>query len=191
MEAQLWAPSDLRTSHRREKRLMQRMEVFIEELDKSRFYRHFRHLLRTSSISEHIRKVLGRHIKMQMVIYGIGSFESCQHSALQLSLAILMQKDFEWIGDIQVFDPILSTIECRILDTIGCCVLNFNEKGMRKAIKPTLFFMPHCDESLYDDLLEVNWNPGLLSNVVIFGNSFHLYLDRKSSMVPIAAAISS
>ena len=47
-----------------------------------------------------------------------------------------MQKDFEWIGDIQVFDPILSTIECRILDAIGCCVfdqlqLRRNEKGIK------------------------------------------------------------
>ena len=50
---------------------MQRMKVFIEELDKSRFYHHFQHLLRTSSISEHVHKVLGKHNNMQMIIYGI------------------------------------------------------------------------------------------------------------------------
>lgn len=93
MEGEIWAPSDLHTNHGREHRLMERMEVFIDELGNSRFYRHFRHMLHTSSISEHLRKVLGAYSKMQMVIYGIGSFESCMESALQLGLAILMQRD--------------------------------------------------------------------------------------------------
>ncbi|KAJ6414451.1 hypothetical protein OIU84_003448 [Salix udensis] len=56
-------------------------------------------------------KVLGFELKMPMVIYGIGSIESYETPRFQLSLAILMKRKFDWIGDIEVFDPILSATE--------------------------------------------------------------------------------
>ncbi|KAK4264747.1 hypothetical protein QN277_025879 [Acacia crassicarpa] len=118
---------------------------------------------------------------MKMVIYGIGKFESYENPNYQIGLAILMQRDFKWIGDIEVFDPALSMNECQILKALGCSVLEFDEDGKRKSLKPTVFFMPHCPIMLYDNLLQANWKPSLLSNVVIFGNSFGKYASYASS----------
>ncbi|KAI9114483.1 hypothetical protein K1719_014711 [Acacia pycnantha] len=117
---------------------------------------------------------------MKMVIYGIGKFESYENPNYQLGLAILMQRDFKWIGDIEVFDPALSMSECQILEALGCSVLQYNEYGKRKALKPTMFFMPHCPVTLYDNLLQENWKSSLLSNVVILGNSFDNYVSSGS-----------
>ncbi|GFY89056.1 sensitivity to red light reduced protein [Actinidia rufa] len=118
---------------------------------------------------------LGSEPKMQMVIYGIGSIESYETPRLQLALAILMKKRLSWIGDMEVFDPILSATETRVLETLGGSVLSVNEQGRRQALKPTLFFMPHCEAELYDNLLQANWRVDMLKRVVLFGNSFETY----------------
>jgi hypothetical protein len=43
-------------------------------------------------------------MKMQMVIYGIGSIELYEPPPprLKLSIAILMKRDFNWIGNIEI-----------------------------------------------------------------------------------------
>jgi hypothetical protein len=119
--------------------------------------------------------VLGFELKMLMVIYGIGSIESYETPRFQLSLAILMKRKFCWIGDIEVFDPILSATESRVLESLGCSVLSVNEQGRRRATKPMLFYMPHCEAGLYNNLLQANWELELLNHIVLFGNSFEMY----------------
>ena len=47
---------------------------------------------------------------------------------------------------------------------------------MRKALKPTLFFMSHCSQNLHDNLLKVNWSPDLLNNVTPFQKSYAIYI---------------
>ena len=175
-EKELWIPRDLRTHPLREKRLLRKMERWIQKLGDSRFYQCFRDQIQTSSICEHIHEVLGSYSKMQMVIYGIGSFESKRgdNSRSQLSIALLMQRDFKCIGNIQIFDPILSATECRILEALGCSIISFDEEGFRKVSEPTFFFMPHCPAYLYDSVLQANWDPDLLSKIVILGSSFNI-----------------
>ncbi|RVW26707.1 Protein sensitivity to red light reduced 1 [Vitis vinifera] len=73
-------------------------------------------------------RVLGSELKMQMVVYGIGSIESYEPPRLQLSLAILLKRKFCWIGDIEVFDPILSATESRVLEALDGSVLSVNEQ---------------------------------------------------------------
>lgn len=80
---------------------------------------------------------------------------------------------YNWIEEIEVFDPVLKAIEHYVLERLSCKVLLVNEYGRGIAPRPTLFFMPHCHLILYDNLLEANWSSELLLNrVVIFGNSF-------------------
>ena len=86
---------------------------------------------------------------------------------MQLSLAMLLKRKFSWIGDIEVFDPILSATESRVLENLGCSVLSVNEQGQRQASKPTLFFMPHCEAVLYNNLVQANWRTERLNNIVL------------------------
>ncbi|WMV13406.1 hypothetical protein MTR67_006791 [Solanum verrucosum] len=117
---------------------------------------------------------------MQMVIYGIGSIESYEPPRLQLSLAILIKRIFSWIGEVEIFDPLISLAEFRVLTTLGCSVLTINEQGQWQALRPTMLFMPHCYAELYENLLEANWRHDILSNMTLFGNNFEAYEQHVS-----------
>lgn len=183
---QQWVPTDIDTDHERETRLMQKMQLCVQKLESSQFYHLLLDQMRALELSNCISRVLGSSLKMQMVIYGIGSIESYEPPRLQLSLAILLRRKFNWIGDIEVFDPIISSTESRVFESLGCSVLLINEQGRRNALKPTLFFMPHCEAELYDNLLHANWRIDLLKNIVLFGNSFGRYEQYVSEFKSLA-----
>ncbi|KAG5590314.1 hypothetical protein H5410_040828 [Solanum commersonii] len=90
-----------------------------------------------------------------MVIYGISSIESCEPPGLQLSLVILMKRMFSWIGEVEVFDPLISLAESKVLTALGCSVQTVNEQ-------------------------EANWRHDLLSNMTLFGNKFEVYEQHVS-----------
>lgn len=82
-----------------------------------------------------------------------------------------------------VFDPVMGETERAILETLGCGLLQ-NEEGKRccchdrrrretsnefgdgssgsdgreSLTTPTLFFMPHCPQRLYSNVLWANWS---------------------------------
>lgn len=53
--------------------------------------------------------------------------------------------------------------------------MGVDERGRREVKVPTLFFMPHCEVQLYDNLLDANWGCENLNKMVILGNSFGEY----------------
>ncbi|KAJ8426812.1 hypothetical protein Cgig2_008866 [Carnegiea gigantea] len=140
---QAWAPTDLEIDSERESKVMQKMQSCLKKLETSKFYELFLNQVQGSEVSACFSRVLGSEPKMNMVIYGIGSIESFEAPRLQLSLAMLMKRKLDWIGDMEVFDPVLSATESRVLESLGCSVMSVNEEGRRQVLKPTLFFMPH------------------------------------------------
>ena len=108
---QPWAPADFEMDHHRETKLMQKIQICIEKLENSTFYHVLLDQVQTPHMLEAFFRVLGSELKMQMVVYGIGSIESYEPPRLQLSLAILLKRKLSWIGDIEVLDPILSVTE--------------------------------------------------------------------------------
>lgn len=175
-----WFSTDLQFDRPRYSLVVQKVHLCLKKLENSKFFRLFMSQIQNNTIWDHFSKARGSNLKMQMVIYGIGSIESLDASRLQLSLAILMKRKLDWIGNIEVFDPILSATESRVLESFGCSVIKINEQGRRRAVKPTLFFMPHCEAFLYENLLEVNWEKHLLTNMVILGNRFSEYKKHAS-----------
>ncbi|XP_058103906.1 protein SENSITIVITY TO RED LIGHT REDUCED 1 [Magnolia sinica] len=173
-----WVPTDLgssQTDPSTESKLLQKIQLSVKKLESSDFYRALADQLRTPQILHSICRALSSHLKMPMVIYGIGSIGSYDPSRLQLALAILLQRDFDWIGRIEIFDPVISAVESRVMAALDCSVLSVDEQGRRAAEEPTLFFMPHCEAVLYDNLIEANWRPERLNRIVVFGNSFGHY----------------
>ncbi|PQQ20894.1 protein SENSITIVITY TO RED LIGHT REDUCED 1 [Prunus yedoensis var. nudiflora] len=156
------------------------MQICMKKLEMSQFFLNLLDEIQTPEMMNYFHRVLSSELKMKMVIYGIGSIESYESPRLQLSLAILLKRKFNWIGDIEVFDPILSATESRVLEALECSVLSINEQGRRQAEKPTMFFMPHCEAELYDNLLQANWEARLLNCTVLFGNSFETYKQHLS-----------
>ncbi|KAL6272091.1 hypothetical protein ACE6H2_022783 [Prunus campanulata] len=175
-----WTPTDFEINFARESKLMQKMQICMKKLEMSQFFLNLLDEIQTPEMMNYFRRVLSSELKMKMVIYGIGSIESYESPRLQLSLAILLKRKFNWIGDIEVFDPILSATESRVLEALECSVLSINEQGRRQVEKPTMFFMPHCEAELYDNLLQANWEARLLNCTVLFGNSFETYEQHLS-----------
>ncbi|CAL9244261.1 unnamed protein product [Arabidopsis halleri] len=180
-EEQPWKSDDLEIDPERLARLKQKMEISLKKIESSKFYAAFLEQLKSPEVSDQIRLVLGNETQLQMVMYGIGSIESYESPRFQLSIAILMKRDFDWVGDnIEVFDPVLSATESCFLESLGCTVLSVNEQARREALRPTLFFMPHCEANLYGNLLEANWRMDRLSRIALFGNSFQMYEEQVS-----------
>ncbi|BBN19431.1 hypothetical protein MPTK1_8g10650 [Marchantia polymorpha subsp. ruderalis] len=116
--------------------------------------------------------------KIEMVLYGVGSIYTAEIARCQLALALLMQRNFRSIGQLLVYDPIMTPIECRVMRSLGCVTLETNENGSRAINGPTLFFMPHNEVDLYDRVVQTCVEPYKLKQIVILGNSFRTYSDR-------------
>ncbi|XXG78100.1 hypothetical protein AAC387_Pa08g2115 [Persea americana] len=163
-----------------ESKLMKKMQLTLTNLESSSFYRTLVAQIQTPQLLSNFSRALSSsqsQNKMQMVIYGIGSIDSYEPPRLQLSLAILLSRRFDSMieGRIEVFDPIIAEVESRVMEALGCTVLKIDEQGRREAERPMLFFMPHCEVELYNNLLEANWRPERLNRMVVFGNSFERY----------------
>lgn len=165
-----------------EERLKKKMHNCLKKLEDSDFYNKFVEQLQSPQVLNNILRAASAESEqqIQMVVYGIGSIANSEKSRLQLCLALLLKRNFSWVGRIEVFDPILSASECGIMESLGCTILAVNEQGMRTAESPTLFFMPHCAALLYDNVLRANWSPVLLNRIILLGNSFGSYLEQLS-----------
>jgi len=80
---------------------------------------------------------------------------------------------------IHLFDPMLSSLEKVVARSLGVELIHENEEGKRQVTRPTLFFMPHCPQALYNNVLWSNWGLGL-SRVLILGNSLRNYAQALS-----------
>lgn len=109
--------------------------------------------------------------KPDCVCYGIGSL-SQKSSQYQLALLLLLQPCFE---KIYIYDPIMTPNEIQYYNEIGLKVLDTFTDGKYKAVKPTVFYMPHCDNFLYEAVLEANFDNLHLINIL--GNSFQTYKE--------------
>ncbi|KAL5973599.1 sensitivity to red-light reduced protein [Asimina triloba] len=160
-----------------ESKLLHKIHISLQKLQSSQFYHALAALLRSPQTLASLSRALSSHpnMLMPMVVYGIGSIGSHYPPRLQLALAILLRRNFDWIGDVQVFDPVISAAEARVMASLGCPVLSVDEQARRVVDRPTLFFMPHCEAALYDNLIEANWAPERLNRMVVFGNSFGRY----------------
>lgn len=165
-----------------EERLKKKMHNCLKKLEDSDFYNKFVEQLQSPQVLNNLLRAVNSESQqqIQMVVYGIGSIANSEKSRLQLCLALLLKRNFSWVGRIEVFDPVLSASECRIIESLGCTILAVNEQGRRTAESPTLFFMPHCEALLYDNVLRANWSPVLLNRIVLLGNSFGSYLKQLS-----------
>ncbi|KAK1394422.1 hypothetical protein POM88_013478 [Heracleum sosnowskyi] len=104
-------------------KLMEKMQICMKTLEDSQFFQAFLTQTETPQLSEKILKALGTESSMQMVICGLGNIGSNLDSQQQLSLALLMKRKFSWISNIEVFDPVITLEESRVLEALGPWVL--------------------------------------------------------------------
>ncbi|PKA61867.1 Protein sensitivity to red light reduced 1 [Apostasia shenzhenica] len=186
-----WTPMDSSTDPVRESNLLRRMQSSISRLENSRFFCRFLSRMRDRQIQGGLQKLLSSCSGIQIVAYGIGSFDSYEVPRLQLALILLLKRELGAIaaGPVEVFDPVLSAVECAVAVAIGCMIVDVDEHGRRKAAVPTLFYMPHCEAALYNNLLDANWKPTMLNRMVVLGNSFGSYARYASEMKGVNSSV--
>eukprot|EP00899_Mesostigma_viride_P003493 jgi/Mesvir1/13144/Mv06113-RA.1 len=114
-----------------------------------------------------------------LVIYGVGNFQASPVSRSQMALALRLAADLGApSGSLEFYDPALTSLESDVLRRLGVVPLGENEECRRRADRVTLFYMPHCEARLYDNLLSANWSHDQLCRLVILGNSFRRYQER-------------
>lgn len=166
-----WCPSDPTLDPIRVSRLVARAHSSISRVAASRLYRRL--LLPDSPL----RRRLAVLAPSRLSLLGVGSFESSPAARLQLALAALLRRDFlPDAASADLFDPVLSAVECAAAAELGFSVPSLDDGCRRRVEEPTLFYMPHCEASLYDALLAANWDsPAQLRRVCVLGNSFRRY----------------
>lgn len=125
----------------------------------------------------------------ELVMYGVGSPERSASARAQLAFGVLLASELRVPPErVRFFDPVLSDADAMVLRDVGATPIVEDEEGRRAATSPaTLFYMPHCEAWLYDNLVAahcaraeraVGAPPGGLARVVVLGNSFDRYEER-------------
>lgn len=168
-------------------KLQHEMEITKFELRDSEYYCELRDQLEKNNLLKtEISRRLGSEEQIEMIIYALGSLEYSFASQYQFALALLMREDIDMlrIGKIEVFDPCITPVDANLIQSFGCNVLSVNEFARRRVEKPTLFFLPCAPYKLVANVLEVNWVPSKLENLIILGTSMHHWANLKEQPDP-------
>ncbi|KAF8041447.1 hypothetical protein BT93_A0138 [Corymbia citriodora subsp. variegata] len=157
-------------------RIRQEVLMTARDLAETKYYGHIAGLFQDDlEFRRHLDRVLGPDPEpVLMVIYALGSPELNHNSQYQLALVILLKRDFpDRIGDIELYDPVFSPVDCLALEMLGLQVLPTNEHFRRPADKPTLFFLPSANIWHVGNLLEANWCTSRANRMMILSNSLY------------------
>lgn len=109
---------------------------------------------------------------LQILCFGLGRFSTCSTSRFQLAYILLIKEYFK-IKTASFSDPIFSSHELLLLESLNCQVITENLEGKYQIENNniTIFYLPHCPKQLTNNILWKNW--GLqLQNIILIGNSF-------------------
>ncbi|XP_049380447.1 uncharacterized protein LOC125845070 [Solanum stenotomum] len=161
------------------KRMLKEIELVKKNVENSEFYTGMHlDLKQNKTIQKHFFRLLGSHSQVQVVIYGLGSIEYSFSSQFQLAVALLLKRDFfNWIGNIEIYDPCLSPADIIVFEKLDLKVLTIDENCKRRVQRPTMFYMsyPHC--YLIGNVLGANWSSSCLSQIYLLTNSFRSTLS--------------
>lgn len=132
------------------------------------------------SICSHISSMLGAHECIQLVVYGIGSFEFDVKSQYQIAFALLLKEDNIFpISDIEIYDPSLPPADVKARFDLDLRVLLVNEQCQRSVDKPIIFFVPGL--AFVGNLIESNFSPEQLNNIILISYGVKNIWDRISA----------
>ena len=93
----------------------------------------------------------------QIVCYGVGDVAVSNIARLQLALAMCLATELQLHpADIFFYDPVLSGAGAQVIKEHGLNLIGHNENCRRRAGCNTLYFMPHCDRHMYDNVIAAN-----------------------------------
>ncbi|KAH0711765.1 hypothetical protein KY289_007724 [Solanum tuberosum] len=160
-------------------RLLKEIELVKKNVENSEFYTGMHlDLKQNKTIQKHFFRLLGSHSHVQVVIYGLGSIEYSFSSQFQLAVALLLKRDFfNWIGNIEIYDPCLSPADIIVFEKLDLKVPTIDENCKRRVQRPTMSYMPYPHCYLIGNLLGANWSSSCLSQIYLLTNSFRSTLS--------------
>ena len=101
----------------------------------------------------------GQLYDADLICYGIGRFSTSLPSRLQFAILLALRTSLPLAShcSLQLYDPLLSSLELAVLQSLGISLIDHNEEAMRRVSRCTVFYMPHCGQALYNNLLWSNW----------------------------------
>lgn len=116
--------------------------------------------MRSSAVAQHaVAMVRKLEAPQEMVCYGIGDIVNSRIARLQLALALFIANEISLDrAAISFYDPVLTHGGAKVLDELGVTVTQENVHCRRKVPDGghSLFFMPHCDREMYNNVVSVN-----------------------------------
>eukprot|EP00658_Telonema_sp_P-2_P036791 TRINITY_DN26540_c0_g1_i3.p1 TRINITY_DN26540_c0_g1~~TRINITY_DN26540_c0_g1_i3.p1 ORF type:complete len:334 (-),score=69.12 TRINITY_DN26540_c0_g1_i3:406-1407(-) len=109
---------------------------------------------------------------VDIVCLGLGRVGSSAVAQHQAGLLLAMASELPGVRSVAAFDPVLSREECQALRLLG---VEVSEPSSYRVQRTTLFYMPHCEGELYNNVLWANRDH--LERVGIVGNSLSAYRD--------------
>ncbi|KAA6426421.1 MAG: hypothetical protein FRX49_03532, partial [Trebouxia sp. A1-2] len=156
--------------------LMQKLEICLRDVQASSFMHNFQRLwkyLCTQSLpdetsNQQCKGSFTTASATELVIYGLGS-PAGGHRAVhcQLAFALFLQTQLPCLQQTCAFDPVFTVLDKSLLNKYQIKVSEQDVSGRYLAVTPTLFYMPHCDCHLYNNLLQANWGPHQLHKIAI------------------------
>nr|XP_016510074.1 PREDICTED: protein SENSITIVITY TO RED LIGHT REDUCED 1-like [Nicotiana tabacum] len=124
------------------------------------------------TFQKYLFRLLGSYSHVQVVIYAMGSIEYSFNSQFQLSVVLLLKRDFpNWIGNIQIYDPDMSPADIIVFKELGFEVLTIDENCKREVQRPTMFYMPNPCYHLIGNLLGANWSSSCINQIFLLTNT--------------------
>lgn len=144
-------------------RCKSKIHGLLDKLRHTDFHGNLVNVLKDSSVKD-------------IVCYGVGNFATGAAPMWQFA-CILMLREFLAVENVYYYDPCTTKLELELLRDFDVQVISENERGLRPVLVPTLFYMPHCAQFLYNNVVISNWNS--LDKIVMFGNSLQEYHGRQ------------
>jgi len=112
--------------------------------------------------------------------YGLGPPSSSLSARAQLALLPVLLSLLPGAPSAAFYDPVLSDLDKQLIAAAGGTLLTEAAAADHRVTESTLFYMPHCDASVYNDVLDANWAAESLPELAILGNSFEHMQERWS-----------
>jgi len=119
------------------------------------------------------------YFDVDIVSYGIGNFTKSRISQYQFALCILLKLNLKLNGKVYFYDPVFTKIEKEVIKNYGYENIEKNENGKRNIEKMTIFYMPHCNYNLYNNVLGTYCEFDKLSKLILIGNDFSIMVSSK------------
>jgi SRR1 len=120
--------------------------------------------------------------------YGLGRPSRSLPARAQLALLPLLRQAFAPDSAVTVHDPALEEADVALIEGLGFSASAADAAQQHAVAEATLFYMPHCDAALYNDVLDANWSAHGLARLAFLGNSFETMQVRCPALMCFAMA---